>query len=190
LVRKIKVVEVYSQEEEPEIETIDEDDTDDTDDDLIIEETNPPAELKNEVIIIKEEEEEPQPPPPKSKTKQVLDMPTTDKVVQQVQCLACGKSMSAKNLKYSHAKYCTERSQEPQPVEIPVPKIETKKTTAIRDRKSLTVKRTKIKQEEEEDIPETPSRQNETPEQFWNNTVKNMRERKLSQYKFLCSNAF
>jgi hypothetical protein len=115
MVRKIKVVDVYSQEEEAEIETID-----DTDDDLIIEETkNPPAELKNEAITIKEEEE---PPPPKSKKKQVLDMPTTDKVVQQVQCLACGKSMSAKNLKYSHAKYCTERSQEVQPVEIPVPR--------------------------------------------------------------------
>jgi hypothetical protein len=179
MVRKIKVVDVYSQEEEAaEIETID-----DTDDDLIIEETkNPPT--------IKEEEEE-EPPPPKSKKKQVLDMPTTDKVVQQVQCLACGKSMSAKNLKYSHAKYCTERSQEPQPVEIPVPKIETKKATALRDRKSLPVKRTKIKQEEEEeDIPKTPSRQNETPEQFWSNTVNNMRERRLSQYKFLCSNAF
>jgi hypothetical protein len=184
MVRKIKVVDVYSQEDEPEIETIDEDDTDD---DVIIEETKPPAELKNEVITIKEEEEEP--PPQKSKKKQVLDMPTTDKVVQQVQCLACGKSMSAKNLRYSHAKYCTERSQEPQPVEIPVPKIEVKKATALRGRKSLPVKRTKTKQEEE-DIPETPSRQNETPEQFWNNTVKNMRERKLSQYKFLCSNAF
>jgi hypothetical protein len=182
MVRKIKVVDVYSQEDEPEIETID-----DTDDDLIIEETNPPAELKNEAITIKEEEEEPL--PTKSKKKHGLDMPTTDKVVQQVQCLACGKSMSAKNLKYSHAKYCTERSQEPQPVEIPVPKIETKKATAPTARKSLPVRRTKIIQVEE-DIPETSSRQNETPEQFWSTTVNNMRERRLSQYKFLCSNAF
>ena len=29
-----------------------------------------------------------------------------EKVVKQVQCQACGKSMSANNLKYSHAAYC------------------------------------------------------------------------------------
>jgi hypothetical protein len=47
--------------------------------------------------------------------------------------------MSAKNLRYSHAEYCTERSQEPQPVEIPVPNIEIKKATALRDRKTVPV---------------------------------------------------
>ena len=30
------------------------------------------------------------------------DMPTTEKVILQVQCQACNKSMSVKNLKYSH----------------------------------------------------------------------------------------
>ena len=39
-------------------------------------------------------------------------MSTTQKVITQVQCQACGKSMSAKNLEYSHAAYCTRRVQE------------------------------------------------------------------------------
>ena len=51
------------------------------------------------------------------------NMPTTEKVITQVQCQACGKSMSAKNLKYSHAKYCIKRVQElDKPKAIPVPK--------------------------------------------------------------------
>ena len=51
------------------------------------------------------------------------NMPTTEKVISQVQCQACGKSMSAKNLKYSHAAYCIKRVQElDKPKAIPVPK--------------------------------------------------------------------
>jgi hypothetical protein len=51
-------------------------------------------------------------------------MPTTEKVLTQVQCQACGKSMSAKNLKYSHAGYCVKRVQDvlDKPEAIPVPK--------------------------------------------------------------------
>ena len=50
-------------------------------------------------------------------------MPTTEKVISQVQCQACGKSMSAKNLKYSHAAYCGNRVQEvDKPKATPVPK--------------------------------------------------------------------
>jgi hypothetical protein len=112
---------------------------------------------------------------------------------------------SAKNLRYSNAKYCTERSQEHQPVEIPGPQIEIKKAPTLRDRKTLPVKRSKAKPQEEEALtydadevppppPPEPSRQppekRETPEQFWRNTMKNTREQKLSQYKSLCSNAF
>jgi hypothetical protein len=128
--------------------------------------------------------------------KQVLDMPTTDKIVQQVQCSSCGKSMSAKNLKYSHAQYCTERNQEPKPAEIPVPQI----APTLKDRKSLPVKRTKATQQQQayEEAytppPPPPSRQKpekrETPEEYWNTTVKNMKEKKLAEYKYLCSNAF
>ena len=51
------------------------------------------------------------------------NMATTEKVITQVQCQACGKSMSAKNLKYSHAAYCVKRVQEvDKPKAIPVPK--------------------------------------------------------------------
>jgi hypothetical protein len=51
-------------------------------------------------------------------------MPTTEKVITQVQCQACGKSMSVKNSKYSHAAYCTKRVLEvsDKPKAIPVPK--------------------------------------------------------------------
>ena len=39
-----------------------------------------------------------------NKVKTMLsNMPTTEKVISQVQCQACSKAMSAKNLKYSHA---------------------------------------------------------------------------------------
>jgi endogenous inhibitor of DNA gyrase (YacG/DUF329 family) len=54
----------------------------------------------------------------------LTNMPTTEKVITQVQCQACGKSMSAKNLKYSHAGYCAKRVQDvsDKPKTIPVPK--------------------------------------------------------------------
>ena len=49
-------------------------------------------------------------------------MPTTETVISQVQCQACGKSMSANNLKYSHAAYCIKRAQDlEKPKAIPVP---------------------------------------------------------------------
>ena len=50
-------------------------------------------------------------------------MPTIEQVISQVQCQACNKFMSAKNLKYSHAAYCIKRVQEvDKPEAIPVPK--------------------------------------------------------------------
>ena len=39
------------------------------------------------------------------------NMATTEKVITQVQCQACNKSISAKNLKYSHADYCIRHVQ-------------------------------------------------------------------------------
>ena len=51
------------------------------------------------------------------------NMATTEKVISQVQCQACGKSISAKNLNYSHAAYCIQRVQEvDKPKAIPVPR--------------------------------------------------------------------
>jgi hypothetical protein len=62
--------------------------------------------------------------PKKVKQEMLNNMPTTENVITQVQCQACGKSMSAKNLKYSHAAYCIKRVQEvsDKPKAIPVPK--------------------------------------------------------------------
>ena len=62
-------------------------------------------------------------PKPKGKHKILNNMPTTEKVISQVQCQACNKSMSAKKLKYSHAAYCIKRVQEvDKPKDIQVPK--------------------------------------------------------------------
>ena len=40
------------------------------------------------------------------------DIPTTDKLLIQVQCQACGKAMSENNLKYSHDAYCIKGVQD------------------------------------------------------------------------------
>ena len=48
---------------------------------------------------------------------QLLEMPTTYKVLRQIQCLACSKVMSAQHLRYSHSKYDVERATEDQPEE-------------------------------------------------------------------------
>jgi hypothetical protein len=66
------------------------------------------------------------------------NMPTTEKVLTQVQCQACGKSMSAKNLRYSHAGYFVKRVQEvsEKPEDIPVPKkiiSKVKKTLPVKN---------------------------------------------------------
>jgi hypothetical protein len=76
------------------------------------------------------------------------NMPTTEKVLTQVQCQACGKSMSAKHLKYSHAAYCIKRVQEvsDKPKAIPVPK-----KTIPRLKKTLPVKGV-IQDEESDDV--------------------------------------
>ena len=50
-------------------------------------------------------------------------MEIDEQVLKQVQCQACGKSMSAHNLKYSNAAYCAKRVQEVDKSKaIPAPK--------------------------------------------------------------------
>ena len=134
----------------------------------------------------------------------MLDMDTTTKVLEQVSCQACGKSMSAKNLKYSHQKYCTERNKEEKPEEIPIPQIEIKNAPQIKNLKTLPVKSGKAKakaipeQIEEKEpaslAPEAPYKsqctKHETPEEFWRNTMKALKDKKMAHYKYLCSNAF
>jgi hypothetical protein len=58
--------------------------------------------------------------------------------------------MSAKNLRYAHGRYCTERNQEQKPEEIPIPQIEIKNVPKIKDRKTLPVKRAKAKPQEQQ----------------------------------------
>jgi hypothetical protein len=72
-------------------------------------------------------------PKTKGKKKVLNKMPTTEKVLTQVQCQACGKSMSEKNLKYSHAAFCIKRVQEAdKPKTIPAPKKIMKKLTKLK----------------------------------------------------------
>ncbi len=85
-------------------------------------------------------------PARQSKGKVLTDMPTTPKILQQVECQACFKKMSAKNLMYSHPKYCTAREQEEeQPEEIPIPKMEIMNDAKIKNKESLPVKKHTLK---------------------------------------------
>jgi len=85
-------------------------------------------------------EEPEEQPTTKSKSKRVLDMPTTNNILKQVESLLCGRKMSAQNLKCSHSEYFTERKQEQQPEEIPMPKIEIKNNGKIQEKQSLPIK--------------------------------------------------
>ena len=192
MVRKINIVDVYVSEQEEEATQPNEQEQEEAS-----EHDNTP---EPEVSAVEEVEPSPK---TKSKSNKMLDMPTTTKVLEQVSCQACGKCMSAKNLRYSHGRYCTERNQEEKPQEIPIPQIEIKNAPQIKGLKKLPVKRAKPKPQEQpptHDPDEEPPpieylriekhEKRETPEQFWNNTIKNMKEKKLNQYKSLCSNAF
>ena len=148
--------------------------------------------------------EEPSPKP--------IDMHTNSKILEQVSCSACGKFMSAKNLRYAHKKYCTERAPDEPPPEITTPDVELEEPPPETNIKKVPVKRAKAKakpQPNEEEQPNKPTLENggvlpsgieapykgqmdieESPEQFWRRTMKEMKEKKKSQYKKLCSNAF
>jgi hypothetical protein len=159
-------------------------------------------EVKAEPPEDPEEPVEPEQTKPKSKSKRMLDMPTTNKILEQVECQACGRKMSAKNLKYSHAKYCTERNQEPQPEDFPVPQIEVKNNAGIKEKKSLPVKpqrQPKLKtttthrgaeqEEEEQEEHEIPQKPPKKAEDRWKETLHKRREVHLPRYKNLFTNA-
>jgi hypothetical protein len=200
MIREIKVVDVYGSivEEVEVIAGVEEQS----------EQEEPPEEIKADPIeeapedeATEEPTEEPEEQPTiKTKNKRVLDMPTTNKILEQVECQACGSKMSAKNLKYSHSKYCTQRNQEQQPEEIPVPKIELKNDAKIKEKQSLPVKAqtqpkpvksTRTHSEQEE--PQQPAQQGaQKAEDWWKDTLhkKRERERHLSRYKNLFSKAY
>jgi hypothetical protein len=86
-------------------------------------------------------------PAKQPKGKILPDMPTTPKILQQVECQACSKRMCAKNLKYSHPKYCTARGREEQPEEIPIPKMEIINDAKIKKQGKPTSEETHFKTE-------------------------------------------
>ena len=124
MVRKIKISSVYEAEPETNEETSEP--TNDEANEVQANETatpssteamEPNSELPNDPPRVEK-------PAKQQKGKILPDMPTTPKILQQVECQACSKKMCAKNLKYSHPKYCTAREREEQPEEIPIPNME------------------------------------------------------------------
>ena len=72
-------------------------------------------------------------------------MSITSKTLEQVQCTACLKYMSEKNLRYSHPKYCLERTTIETPTEITIPKLKIKNDDALRNKIILPVRNIKLK---------------------------------------------
>ena len=206
MVRNIKVVDLYATEEaEPPDEEVQEQASEppttapEPEEASVFETTTKTEAPAEDAAPADAAVEEPSPKPTK-KSMKILDMDTTSKVVEQVGCQACGKKMSAKNLKYAHLKYCTERNMEERPEEIPTPENPNKTP------KTLPVKRAKAKAKADiadiveitEEMLQSQAREapykgqvdiTETPEQFWRRTMKDLKEKKKTQYKNLCSNA-
>ncbi len=133
MVRKIKIVDVYTK---PEANEEANDEPPPPSDEATIAQASDTEPTLEPMTEANESEHEPPPPPepgqspafsrseePKSEEREhssqarkpnnkMLDMPTTPKILQQVECQACKRKMSAKVLRYSHAKYCTERERE------------------------------------------------------------------------------
>jgi hypothetical protein len=197
MVRKIKIVEVYSKPEAGE----EANDDPPPSDEAQVQQTNEITEPTVEPIEASESEHEPPPPPePTSEEKparkpknKILDMPTTTKTLEQVECKACNRKMSAKTLKYNHAKYCTERVLEERPVDIPVPQVQLDNVT-LKTKKKLLVKNLKLKKTENVVSKEVqqPTNQAQTP--AMEETFQYKMAQKLSQksvkYEAMMSNAF
>jgi hypothetical protein len=208
MVRKIKIVDVYSKPEASEEETIEPpppapsgeatnaqtSDTEPTIEPMIEaseseHEPPEPSEPKNEEV-----EEE----PAKKPKNKILDMPTTPKILQQVECQACGRKMSAKVLKYSHAKYCTAREKQEQPETIPIPKLEIKNGEHLKERTSLPVKNLKLKRSKPfklEDAEKVATPQPLPPQtlemdQSFHYKMKQKNQQREEKYQIMMSNAF
>ena len=207
MVRKIKVVDIAPVEET----TRDDEQEQEQEQEQAIEptETKEPEAAIDETSADTEEGaaatavEEPSPKP--------IDVNTTSKTIEQVSCPACGKFMSVKNLRYAHQKYCTHRAQEEPPPEITTPDVELEEPPPEKNIKKAPVKRAKAKakpQPTEEGQPTPPTLENngilppgieapykgqmdieESPDQFWRRTMKELKDKTKSPYKDLCSKA-
>jgi hypothetical protein len=217
MVRKIKIVEVYTKPEAGEEATSEPTPSGEATHSQASENTEPTIEpMVHEASDTEHEPEPPPPPPPPPETKseegeqssparkpkQMLNMPTTPKILQQVECQACKRKMSAKVLRYSHAKYCTEREREEQPEAIPIPKLKIKNGEHLKEQTSLPVKNLKLKlkrtttttytaaEKETEAKPQTPPPQPQEMEQSFHHKMKQRIQEKEAKYQNMMSNAF
>ncbi len=143
MVRKIKVIDVYDIEPETN-EEANEPRNDDQNAEQASEHDNQQVEPITEANAATTELPNDGPVDEPAK-KPMLNMPTTQKILQQVECQACKRKMSAKTLKYNHAQYCTAREKEVQPEEIPIPNLEIKNGGHLKNTASLPVKKGKLK---------------------------------------------
>jgi hypothetical protein len=202
MVRKIKVSSVYDVEPEANEPT-----SDDTNAEQANEHDNQQVEPITETREAKTDEqpnEQPnEQPTEKPAKKPMLDMPTTPKILQQVECQACKRKMSAKTLKYNHANYCTERGREAKPENIPIPKMEIKNGEQLKNKTSLPVKRPTLKRskpiareeaeaEPEKPAPSTPALPMQTPQmdESFHYKMRQRTQQKEAQYQVMMSNAF
>ncbi len=156
---------------------------------------SPKQSSKDESEYTSDDEEPTVIPTEKPTKKPMLDMPTTPKILQQVECQSCGRKMSAKTLKYSHAKYCTERGREEQPEAIPIPRMEIKNGEKLKEQTHLPVKSLKLKSpkpskpEEEEKREPIVVREPEMEQPFYY-TMKLKNDQRSDKYQALLANAF
>jgi len=193
MVRKIKVVNICepeetarANEEEQEEQAIET--TEAKEPEAAIDETSADTEESAAAAAV----EEPSPKP--------IDKNTTSKTIQQVSCQACGKYMSVKNLRYVHSRYCTARAPEEPPPKITTPEVPIEEPPPEKPIKKAPVKRAKAKakpQPNEEEQPNQPTIQNngilppgleapykgqmdieESHEQFWRRTMRDLKDKK------------
>jgi len=180
MVRKIKVSSIYEERPEATEEAPDEEEREQEAEPVIEEkvESEYSSDDDDEPIVIPTERKREEPKPAK---KPMLDIPTTSKILEQVACQACGRKMSAKTLKYSHARYCKElKDRDPQPE-----KRETLK-------RSKTINYREAAEEEEQPPPPTPAAPEQTieTEDSFGWKMVQRKKQKEAKYQIMMSNAF
>jgi hypothetical protein len=203
MVRKLKVIEVSLGGEETKTSEAEEQ----------VQSNTPEIENAEDNEEITQTEVEPQ-PTPETQEKEESKEEIKTKTVEQVSCNDCGKLMSAKNLRYAHKKFCTAREQqpatatatEPQPTpnktpetEIPTEeiKIATKPKNKAKAKPKVKIQDHPATHDPDEVPPRGPPppsrekpRKPETPDEFWQNTLRTMKEKKDRQYASLIAAAF
>ncbi len=106
--------------------------------------------------------------------------------------------MSAKVLRYSHAKYCTAREREEQPEAIPIPKMEIKNGEKLKERTHLPVKNLKLKspkpikpeEEKRKQVVAAVPPQTLEMDQSFTYTMKLKNDQRSAKYQAMLANAF